>query len=296
MRHIQNKIQEVDHKIKELQKKELDTQKEIDKFSEQVSKYKKYEEKYELVRDELSQTQANIVSNSKLKKALLSNIDTLKKSAENIELDMKKSYEDIILQKELSLQEIINEINNLQTNKKDLDDKIENLKFWVESFGNSGIKSYLLDSVTPFLNNKTNEYLSKLAGSTMRIEFSTQTRLANGELRDKFEIQLLNQVGGNSYESNSEGEKRRIDLAISLALQDLIRSRSNSKLNILLYDEIFDSLDSVGCENAIQLLTDIQGKVDSIFVITHNDILKSYFDKYLQVVKENGSTSVKKEG
>jgi DNA repair exonuclease SbcCD ATPase subunit len=210
--------------------------------------------------------------------------------------EMKKSYESIINQKEEELKTIESKIKELKLQKTEVETRADNLKFWVDAFGNAGIKSYLLDSVTPFLNNKANEYLSKLAGSTMRIEFSTQTRLANGELRDKFEIRLLNNVGGDSYESNSEGEKRRIDLAISLALQDLIRSRSNSKLNILLYDEIFDSLDSVGCENAIQLLTEMQDKVESIFVITHNDILKTYFDKYLIVTKEEGSTSVRKEG
>jgi DNA repair exonuclease SbcCD ATPase subunit len=102
-------------------------------------------------------------------------------------------------------------------------------------------------------------------------------------------------VGGDSYESNSTGERRRIDLAISLALQDLVMSRANGRLNVLLYDEIFDGLDAVGCENAIQLLHDMQKSVETIYVITHNDILKSYFDKFLVVTKENGATRVHRE-
>lgn len=294
--HIKQKIDELSRKLEDVINELDDVSKQLETNDKIIKKYEKYSEKYELLREETYELKSKVTTDKQLKKILSSGIEDMKKTIESLEEDIKKSYESIILQKENLLEEIKNEIERLKNKKSELDKKIEQLKFWVEAFGNSGIKSYLLDTVTPFLNNKANEYLSKLAGATMRIEFSTQTRLANGELRDKFEIRLLNNVGGDSYESNSEGEKRRIDLAISLALQDLIRSRSNSKLNILLYDEIFDSLDSVGCENAIQLLTGMQEKVDSIFVITHNDILKTYFDKYLHVTKENGLTSIYKEG
>lgn len=172
------------------------------------------------------------------------------------------------------------------------EDLIARLEFWVAGFGNSGIKSYLLDSVTPYLNTRANHYLSKLSGNTTEIEFSTQTRLKTGEVRDKFEVRISNRVGGTSYTSNSTGEKKRIDLAISLALQDLVMSRADGQLNILLYDEVFDGLDAIGCENAIQLLQDIQTGVPSVFVITHNDVLKAYFETSLTATKQNGTTTL----
>src|SRR5699024_4710894 len=98
------------------------------------------------------------------------------------------------------------------------------------------------------------------------------------------------------YNSNSTGERKRIDLAISLALQDLVMTRAEGKLNLLLYDEVFDGLDAVGCENAIQLLQEIQEGVPSVFVITHNDILKSYFENTLTVTKRDGETKLSEIG
>lgn len=294
--HIVKKRKELRKERKELEEKVTELQEDFEKIEEVLSKKDAYVEKLDEVKGEISQITASVRAEENLRKSLHNNVTRIKSSIERLEKEKGKTYEALINQKEEQLTEQQKALKELQSQKGSLAVEVEMLKFWVDGFGNTGIKSYLLDSVTPFLNKRANHYLSKLAGSTMMVEFSTQTRLASGELRDKFEIRLLNSVGGDSYTSNSEGEKRRIDLAISLALQDLVRSRSNGRLNILLYDEIFDSLDSVGSENAITLLNEMQNEVETIFVITHNDILKSYFDRYLIVTKEDGATRVHKEG
>lgn len=170
------------------------------------------------------------------------------------------------------------------------------LNFWLDGFSNSGIKSMLLDDITPFLNKRANKYLKILSGDKLSVNFTTQTRLKSGELRDKFQIELVNDDGGDSYLSNSSGEKRRVDVAINLALCDLIASRANNKMNIAFYDEIFDALDTVGVESVMDLLRDMSKEKSSIFVISHNDQIKSYFDKTLTVTKKDGCSTVEFEG
>lgn len=161
-----------------------------------------------------------------------------------------------------------------------------------EVFSDKGIRSEVLDLITPFLNERANHYLSILSGSDIEIRFSTQTENADGSLKDKFDLEVVNGSGGNTYQANSEGEKKRIDLAISFAIQDLVQSKANIAVNLGLYDECFDGLDAIGCENVIKILKERQKTISSIFVITHSENLKPLFEKSITVRKVEGSSSI----
>jgi len=277
--------------VAELSEKKGDLEK-IDTFLEGKEKIEK--EKDAIV-GEISELNALIRTKDRIGKGLETRIDELKKSIKRLEGELDKTYKPMIEEKEKQLGKLTERLAEISVERAELSKEVEKINFWVNAYGNSGIKSYLLDSVTPYLNKRANYYLSKLAGNTTEIEFSTQTRLKSGEIRDKFEVRINNLVGGASYDANSTGERRRIDLAISLALQDLVMSRSNGKMNILLYDECFDGLDAVGCENVVQLLQEVSQNTETIFVITHNDHLKPYFDNTLDIIKEGGETRVEKQ-
>ena len=68
--------------------------------------------------------------------------------------------------------------------------------------------------------------------------------------------------------------------------------KNDMSTNIALYDECFDGLDIIGCENVITLLKDRLKTVGTIFVITHNENLKPLFEKSIKVVKENGVSKI----
>jgi DNA repair exonuclease SbcCD ATPase subunit len=174
--------------------------------------------------------------------------------------------------------------------------ELDQLKTAVKAYSNSGIKSHVLDLVTPFLNKQANQHLSVLSGTDMEITFTTQTANKKGELSDKFDVQLTNAAGGDHYKANSEGEKKRADLAISLALQDHVLSREETATNFVVYDEVFDALDSVGIENVVTLLRERLKVIPTIFVITHSETLKPLFDKVITVVKNKDGVSTLKEG
>lgn len=196
-----------------------------------------------------------------------------KKEVENINLTIDKHSEDVL---------------QLESNKVQYQQA-------VEAFGNKGIRSVVLDFITPFLNEKANEYLQVLSGSDISVEFQTQVENTKGELKDKFDVIVTNSNGGTSYKSNSAGEQKRIDLAISFAIQDLIMSKDDISTNIALYDECFDGLDTVGCENVIKLLKDRLNVVGTIFVITHSESLKPLFENVITMVKEDGVSRLEKE-
>lgn len=162
------------------------------------------------------------------------------------------------------------------------------LKFWVDGFGNQGIKSLLLDEILPALNNRVAFYAATLLDSSIRIVFDTEAVLKGGGTRDKFNVKLFKSDGRQTdYKSYSSGEKGRIDSAILLALQSLIFERAGSCSNIVIFDEVFEHLDIVGIERAVNLLSE-EAKDKAIFVVSHHNEFQDYFDNFVTIKKRKG--------
>uniref|UniRef100_A0AAU8EGI4 Endonuclease n=1 Tax=Bacillus phage Jabberwock TaxID=3163548 RepID=A0AAU8EGI4_9CAUD len=161
----------------------------------------------------------------------------------------------------------------------------------VKVYSNEGVKSHVLDFITPELNQRGNKYLKQLAGENMELVFSTRTKKKDGTYSDKFDVQLINTVGGDDYKAQSGGEKKRADLSISLALQDLILENTN----FIVYDEVFDALDETGVESVIELLKERVKTIGSIFVITQSSHFKALFEKVITITKDhNGISNIKR--
>ena len=244
------------------------------------------------LRDELSAEQSKLKSNAAHRADLDRLITSTDKQILQQERLLEETYTDLIQDCITKIGMVEHDHAMFEQELLDTTAQYDKYKFWQDAFGNSGIKSLLLDSVTPFLNDRANEYLGKLSDSTISVQFNTQTKLKTGEYREKFSIDVTNANGDDEYKGNSGGEKRRVDVAISLALQDLVSSRSNKKINLCLYDEAFDGLDAIGCEKVVSLLKEKQSEKDTIFVITHNDSLRSHFDNIITVQKSEKATII----
>ena len=170
----------------------------------------------------------------------------------------------------------------------------ERRKYWQNGFSPAGVRSFILDGIVPYLDERANAYASILTDSRIQIHFSTVTKLKNGEYKEKFAVQATNADGANIYGGNSAGERQRIDLCVALALKDLAHSRSKKNLELMVFDEAFESLDEAGSERVITLLQEEQKNFKSCFVISHTDSLKQYFTERVEVVKEGGYSRIEK--
>lgn len=202
-------------------------------------------------------------------------------------------FDGMIKNHEQKLSAIQEELQDLDTNLNSLIQDELSLEKALTAFSDKGIKSHVLDFVTPELNTRIGNYLNFLTGGTITVVFSTQTQKANGEMSDKFDIQVNNNGKQTTYESLSSGEKRRVDIAISLTLQDILISKSNMSTNVLVYDELFESLDAVGAESVVELLRQRLESSSTILVVTHNENLKPLFAETITAVKEkDGNTHI----
>jgi DNA repair exonuclease SbcCD ATPase subunit len=167
-------------------------------------------------------------------------------------------------------------------------EKMEYLLFWEQGFSNSGLKSKILASVTPYLNLKAEQYLRNLTNRDLSVVFNTQVKLKSGSMREKFSIEINNKHGADTYAGNSEGEKSRADLAINFTISDLVASRSKKSYPQRFFDEPFENLDEAGIETVMNMLLSMSKTCGTIFVITHQSGFKSLFNKAITVSKNNG--------
>ena len=291
-----------------LEEKHLECKKSLNKFNEQLKEAKidvaRYQQEYnkaQVLFDDLQQK----VSNSGTEytqaehevKILEGKIDGVKRlldSANNkkeVILGEKDPYTDQIQQHEDDIVDLLENIKFVEGQHSQLIDQIERVEFWIEGFSQKGIQSYLLDSITPTLNQRVNFYLKDLSDNRIRAEFQTVTKNKSGEWTDKFKLIVRNIDGGDTYTSLSGGAKRRVDLACSLAVSDIKRSMSQKPLELFVFDECTEFLDGFWVERFLDSIKRNFGQY-STFVISHRQLNGAYFDHVLRVVKENGESKI----
>jgi DNA repair exonuclease SbcCD ATPase subunit len=161
----------------------------------------------------------------------------------------------------------------------DIAEKIE------RALGNGGLKSLIFDNVTPSLNEYANDFMGIL-NPEMTVELSTVTKLATGELRDKFSLNVENKTGAPVFNGNSGGEKQIVNLAIALAFNKQMRSMSSTTPEFLVLDEPFENLDAGASEQVIELMKHIDS--NNIFLVTHNQDVKDLIPSRIKVTKKEG--------
>ena len=168
--------------------------------------------------------------------------------------------------------------------KQDYNSKYETMRFWEKAFSEAGLVKYIIRNILKYLNGKVNFYLSHLSKGKFFLEF-------NEELKET----ITHQGREVHYISLSGGEKRKIDLAVLLGLQQLLAISSTEESNLMFFDEIAENLDQDGLDGLYILVSELK-KEKTLFVITHNNYLKSLLDnvRTLTITKHQGASKLNK--
>ena len=68
----------------------------------------------------------------------------------------------------------------------------------------------------------------------------------------------------------------------------------NFSSNIIVLDEIFDNLDSLGCQKVLNVISKKLSDIDSIYIVTHHSDIDLPVDNEIIVIKnENGISEIK---
>lgn len=215
----------------------------------------------------------------------------LKRQWQALDLDQEvETLRSLKVKKEEELKRVEEEITKLTEEEQRLRRELEILSFWKNGFGNGGVKSWVINSYLSAINERLSFYLTALGFDSLRVALVPVFVSRKGMEIDRLEF-VVEGEGASSYASLSSGERRRVDLAVLFTLQDLVFSNRSRKSNVFFYDEIFDTLDERGVERVVELLKSMHQGM-TVFVISHNNDLRSYFDHFLTVVKEGGVSRI----
>ena len=163
-----------------------------------------------------------------------------------------------------------------------------------ELYSRKGIRAHILDTVTPFLNERTAFYLNTLSDGEITATWQTLTKTAKGDFKEKFSIDVQSIKGANCFAGLSGGEKRKVRVATSMALQDLVASRAKKPIDLYIADEVDHALDASGLERMMSILEEKAKQFGTALVISHNS-LRDWIDSSIVVTKRDGISTVSRE-
>jgi DNA repair exonuclease SbcCD ATPase subunit len=213
----------------------------------------------------------SITETNKYIAKLKSQIESLKSNKDNLDAENTK------------LNELNNELEIILQKKKELIDEKTYYEAASGLLKDTGIKTKIIKQYLPVINKVVNKHLA------------TFDFFVNFNLDESFKETIKSRHrDAFSYESFSEGEKQRIDMALMLTWRTIAKLKNSANTNLLILDEIFDSsLDANGTEylmNILHMLEDV-----NLFVISHKgDILQDKFRSVIKFEKVNNFSRIAK--
>lgn len=278
---LEQEIGELTH-IFDVKRAELDRINEekhelINNFKEQLSiEVKEHEEL-------LNKAKFSLVNKRNTLKSIEREVQDLEISVNTIKLEID-NYENKLNSLKNTLDNLKVSVNNSKEEHQRLEveliNKQEHLAVLnkMESLVKRDFRTFLLSNVIEYLNNKCQEY-SQVVFNTTELVIS----------QDKNNISI--KYAEKEYETLSGGEKQKVDVIIQLAIRDMLRTYLDFSSNILVLDEITDSLDIVGASQLLNLITTKVTDVEAIYIISHHTDFEIPIDDEILIVKESDSFS-----
>lgn len=145
-----------------------------------------------------------------------------------------------------------------------------------------GIKARIIKQYVPIINKLINKYLAQLDFFVQFEIDETFKEKIRSRFRDEF-----------TYDSFSQGEKLRIDLALLFTWRAITKLRNVNSTNLLIMDEILDSsLDSAGTDEILRIIQTLANDTNT-FIISHRvDQITDKFDTVIKFQKDRNFSRI----
>lgn len=173
------------------------------------------------------------------------------------------------------------ELVKLEAEKKDMIEQAAYYDTAGSLLKDTGIKTKIIRQYLPIINMLVNKYLASMDFFVNFTLDETFKETIKSRYRDDF-----------CYDSFSEGEKQRIDMALMLTWRSVAKLKNSANTNLLILDEIFDSsMDVTGTEELMKILHSLDGA--NVFVISHRgDLLQDKFRSVVRFTKQQNFSHI----
>lgn len=139
-----------------------------------------------------------------------------------------------------------------------------------KTLSTKGVRAHLLHNALAFVESTANYWLDRIAGKGLRLRLTSYVEKASGGVKEQIGMEIEGAGGGHGYKAASSGERRRIDVALILALSEITRARGGSEPGTMFFDEVFDALDTDGVAAVCDVLNDL-AQSRCVVVISHSE-------------------------
>ena len=183
-----------------------------------------------------------------------------------------------LLTEEQALQTLVVEEEEISDSKRKLVEQQHYIGLAGILLKDGGIKKKIIKHYIPVINRTINKYLSMM------------NFFVNFNLDDEFNETIKSRHRDIfTYSSFSEGEKRKIDLALLFAWRAMAEIKNSLSTNLLVLDEVLDgSLDDTSTEAFLDIVSGMRGQGVNVFVISHKskEVLQDKFERHVEMTKQ----------
>jgi chromosome segregation ATPase len=238
-------------------------------------------DKFTAAAEIIREKQTSIHTNSQTIKRLQGTIQSL-----NDDIARLGSRTGDLARANAELSDMITDKDRFMEDRLKLNEELSYNSVMAEMLKDTGIKTKVIKQYIPIINNLVNKYLQILDFFVhFNLDESFQETIKSRH-RDAF-----------TYDSFSEGEKQRIDLALLFTWRMIAKMKNSVATNLLVLDETFDSsLDHDGVENLMKILYSLDDDTN-VFVISHKgEILDNKFKNKIEFFKDKNFSRMKDWG
>jgi len=166
--------------------------------------------------------------------------------------------------------------------------EVHTLEAVEQVLGVRGVRAHVLGEALRGIEAVANYWLAKVAGEGLELTLDPYSEKASGGVSDAIALKVAGAGGGFGYKAASGGERRRIDIALLLALAEVSQAASGRDgQGTLFFDEVFDALDGEGAGAVCAALAEL-AQTRCVVVISHSSTLVETLQPTLRLHVKGG--------
>jgi len=156
--------------------------------------------------------------------------------------------------------------------------------------GLRGVRAHVLGRALSGIETCANSWLGRIAGPDLQLTLKSYVEKKSGGVSDALGLEIRGAGGGEGYRAASGGERRRIDIALLLALAEVSQQAFGQDPGTLFFDEVFDALDADGVE-AVSVALGELAEDRVVVIVSHSSELVARLPATLRLHVSHGKVS-----
>jgi len=200
-------------------------------------------------------------------------------------LDSANPYQQQIDDKKELIEKVKKEIEEMEASISQVREDVPYYDFWIDAFGDDGIRKFAIEQIIDLLNTSIENWMDLLIGDSIVLKFDSSLDVKI----TKFPFSGRDFV----YDTLSNGQRRRLNLAVTLAISHVMSIINNVQPNIIFLDEVSTNIDQQGVVGIYKIIQELAEK-RKVFVTTHDAELNNMLGdaQKLNLLMKNGTTKV----